>query len=226
MPVLGICYGLQLMAYLLGGRVERGEAGGEYGRAKVRVERAAGVLGRLAVGDSIEVWMSHGDRLTALPPGFEAHRHGGLARRSRVPSPTTRRRLYGIQVHPEVAHTPRGREILDAFLFDVAGLTPTWTAASFVDHAIAAVRAKVGRLDQRDPRATGGVDSSVAAVLCQRALGERLTCIFVDNGLLRQREAEGVVRMFGDHFSLRLVHVDAGARFLRELKGVTDPEKK
>jgi GMP synthase (glutamine-hydrolysing) len=125
-----------------------------------------------------------------------------------------------------VAHTPRGREILDAFLFDVVKLTPTWTAASFVDDAIAAVQAKVGPTDHAILGLSGGVDSSVAAILCQKALGDRLTCIFVDNGLLRQREAETVVRMFGDHFSLKRVHVDAGARFLRELAGVTDPEKK
>jgi GMP synthase (glutamine-hydrolysing) len=223
-PVLGICYGLQLTAFLLDGRVERSDQGGEYGRAKVRVERAVGVFGRLAAGDELEVWMSHGDRLEALPPGFEAI---GSTRGSPLCALADEaRRIYGIQFHPEVAHTPRGREILDAFLFDVAGLAATWTAASFVDHAIAAVREKVGPTDRAILGLSGGVDSSVAAVLCDRALGERLTCIFVDNGLLRLREAEGVVRMFRDHFALKLVHVDAGARFLAELAGVTDPEKK
>jgi GMP synthase (glutamine-hydrolysing) len=223
-PVLGICYGLQLTAFLLGGKVERSDEGGEYGRARVRVERAVGVFGRLSAGEEIEVWMSHGDRLAALPPGFEAI---GTTRGSPLcAAADTARRIYGIQFHPEVAHTPRGREILDAFLFDVVGLSPTWTAASFVEDAVAAVRAKVGPRDGAILGLSGGVDSSVAAVLCQRALGERLTCIFVDNGLLRLREAEGVVRMFGDHFSLRVVHVDAGARFLAALRGVTDPEKK
>jgi GMP synthase (glutamine-hydrolysing) len=223
-PVLGICYGLQLTAFLLGGKVERSGEGGEYGRAKVKVERAIGVLGRLTAGEEIEVWMSHGDRLEALPAGFEAI---GTTKGSPLCAvANTARRIYGIQFHPEVAHTPRGREILDAFLFDVAGLSATWTAASFVEDAVAAVQAKVGPHDGAILGLSGGVDSSVAAVLCQRALGERLTCIFVDNGLLRLREAEAVVRMFRDHFSLRVVHVDAGARFLEALRGITDPEKK
>jgi GMP synthase (glutamine-hydrolysing) len=223
-PVLGICYGLQLFAFLLGAKVERSGAGGEYGRAKVRVLRASGVFGRLAAGDEIDVWMSHGDRLEELPAGFE---HLGTARGSPLCAlADEKRKLYGIQFHPEVAHTPRGRDILDAFLFDVAGLAATWTAASFVDQAIAAVKEKVGPTDRAILGLSGGVDSSVAAVLCQRALGERLTCIFVDNGLLRLREAENVVRMFRDHFSLRVVHVDAGPRFLSALAGVTDPEMK
>ena len=223
-PVLGICYGLQLTAFLLGGRVERSDQGGEYGRARVKVDKAQGIFGRLTAGDEIEVWMSHGDRLEELPAGFEAI---GSTRGSPLcAAANEERRIYGLQFHPEVAHTPRGREILDAFLFDVAGLSATWTAASFVEEAVAAVRAKVGPTDRAILGLSGGVDSSVAAVLCDRALGERLTCIFVDNGLLRLREAEAVVRMFRDHFSLRVVHVDAGARFLRELAGVTDPEKK
>jgi len=223
-PVLGICYGLQLTAFLLGGRVERSDDGGEYGRARVRVERATGVFGRFSAGDELDVWMSHGDRLAALPEGFTAI---GATKGSPLCAVANEaRRIYGLQFHPEVAHTPRGKEILEAFLFDVAGLTATWTAASFIDHAIGAVRDRVGPTDRAVLGLSGGVDSSVAAVLCQRALGDRLTCIFVDNGLLRAREPETVVRMFRDHFELRLVHVDAGARFLRELAGVTDPERK
>jgi GMP synthase (glutamine-hydrolysing) len=223
-PVLGICYGLQLMAFLLDAKVERSGDGGEYGRAKVRVDRATGVFGRLAEGDELEVWMSHGDRVEGLPPGFEPI---GSTRSAPIAAiADAKRRIYGIQFHPEVAHTPRGREVLDAFLFDVCGLTASWTPASFVDQAIAMVSEKVGATDRAILGLSGGVDSSVAAVLCQRALGERLTCIFVDNGLLRLREAENVVRMFRDHFSLKVIHVDAGARFLRELRGVTDPEKK
>jgi len=223
-PILGICYGLQLMAFLLGGEVERSGEGGEYGRARVRVEQAAGVLGRFAAGDELEVWMSHGDRLAAPPPGFRAV---GSSKGSPLCAiADDARRIYGLQFHPEVAHTPRGRELIEAFLFDVAGLSATWTAASFIEDAVAAVREKVGPTDRVVLGLSGGVDSSVAAVLCQRALGERLTCIFVDNGLLRLREPENVVRMFRDHFRLGVVHVDAGARFLRELAGVTDPERK
>jgi GMP synthase (glutamine-hydrolysing) len=223
-PVLGICYGLQLAAFVLGGQVEQSGEGGEYGRAKVKVDRAVGVFMRLSPGDELDVWMSHGDRLAELPPGFEAI--GSTKASPLCAIADEERKIYGIQFHPEVAHTPRGREILEAFLFDVAGLSASWTAASFVEQAVAAVRAKVGPSDRAVLGLSGGVDSSVAAVLCQRALGERLTCIFVDNGLLRLREAEGVMRTFRDHFPLRLVHVDVGARFLRELRGVTDPEKK
>jgi GMP synthase (glutamine-hydrolysing) len=223
-PILGICYGLQLLAFLLGGRVERGAEGGEYGRATVRVERAAGVLGRFAAGDDLEVWMSHGDRLDAPPKGFTPLATSKGAPLAAIADEA--RKIYGLQFHPEVAHTPRGKEILEAFLFDVAGIPPSWTPASFIDQAIAVVREKVGPTDRAILGLSGGVDSSVAAILCRRALGERLTCIFVDNGLLRLREAEGVVRTFRDHFDLEVVHVDAAARFLGPLEGVTDPETK
>jgi len=222
-PILGICYGLQLLAHLLGGKVERAD-GREYGSANIRVERKAGVLDRFEVGDTTEVWMSHGDRITALPEGFEA-----IATTPSTPFAAVadeKRRIYGLQFHPEVAHTRRGKEILDAFLFDIAGFEASWTPASFIEQAVEAVRAKVGPNDRVILGLSGGVDSSVAAILCQRALGERLVCIFVDNGLLRQREAEQVVRTFRDNFHLNVVHVDAGALFLRELAGVSDPEKK
>jgi GMP synthase (glutamine-hydrolysing) len=223
-PILGICYGLQLTAFLLGGKVERSDEGGEYGRARLHVEHATGVFGRFEPGEDLEVWMSHGDRLAAPPPGFRAI---GTSKGSPLCAIADEaRKIYGIQFHPEVAHTPRGRELLEAFLFDVAGLSATWTAASFIEDAVAAVREKVGPTDRAVLGLSGGVDSSVAAVLCQKALGERLTCIFVDNGLLRLHEPEKVVRMFRDHFHLSVVHVNAGARFLRELEGVTDPEKK
>jgi GMP synthase (glutamine-hydrolysing) len=222
-PVLGICYGLQLTAFLLGGKVERSDEGGEYGRARVRIDRPSGLFDRFDEGEEIEVWMSHGDRLAELPPGFVAI---GSSKGSPLCAVADEaRRIYGIQFHPEVAHTPRGRELIEAFLFDVAGLEATWTPASFIEDAVAAVRAKVGA-DHAILGLSGGVDSSVAAVLCQRALGERLTCIFVDNGLLRLHEAGNVVRTFRDHFHLAVVHVDAAARFLGELEGVTDPERK
>jgi len=221
-PVLGICYGMQLIAHVGGGRVERHDHR-EYGPAKVRVTRQTGVFAHLDPGTELDVWMSHGDRVVALPPGFEVVGE----------SPSTpfcavahhERRIYGLQFHPEVAHTPRGRDIINAFLFDIAKLSADWTAASFVDEAIAAVRDRVG-----DARAvlglSGGVDSSVAAVLCARAIGDRLTCIFIDNGLLRLDEAQQVVAMFEGRFRLRLIHVDAAVRFLSALEGVTDPEKK
>jgi len=222
-PVLGICYGLQLTAHDLGGRVESsGEH--EYGAAKVRIDDASGFFRRFSKGDSIDVWMSHGDRLEALPEGFSAI--GTSDNTPLCAVADEKRKIYGIQFHPEVAHTPRGKDIIDAFLFDVAGLSPSWTPASFVEEAIEAVRERVGKTARAVLGLSGGVDSSVAAVLCDKALGDRLTCIFVDNGLLRHREAEKVVQMFRDNFHLQLVHVDAGKRFLDALKGITDPEQK
>ncbi|MEP7122029.1 MAG: glutamine-hydrolyzing GMP synthase [Byssovorax sp.] len=222
-PILGICYGLQLMAYLLGGEVRRA-AEGEYGPATVQVDEATGVFSRLTTGDALEVWMSHGDQLVELPPGFKAIGATGTTPFAAIADES--RKIFGLQFHPEVVHTRRGKEILEAFLFDVAGLAATWTPTSFIEDAIAAVQAKVGPDDQAVLGLSGGVDSSVAAILCQRALGSRLVCIFVDNGLLRQHEGDQVIRMFRDHFQLNVIRIDAGERFLGELRGVTDPEKK
>ena len=222
-PILGICYGLQLLAHLLGGKVERAAAR-EYGAARIVVERPDGVLHRFAPRESVDVWMSHGDRITALPPGFTT-----LATSENSPFSAVGdadRRIYGLQFHPEVVHTPRGAEILGAFLFDVAKLSPTWTPGSWTTEAIADVRAKVGPRDRAVCGLSGGVDSSVAAVLCHRALEDRLTCIFVDNGLLREGEREQVIATFRENFHLNLVVADARARFLDALRGVTDPEAK
>jgi GMP synthase (glutamine-hydrolysing) len=222
-PVLGICYGLQLIAHLLGGKVDRASAR-EFGAARVVVERPEGIFHRFSKRESIDVWMSHGDRIVSLPAGFTT-----IGVSSNTPFcavGNADRKIYGVQFHPEVVHTPRGGEILAAFLFDVAGLSPTWTPGRFTEEAIAAVRAKVGPDDHAICGLSGGVDSSVAAVLCHRAIGHRLTCIFVDNGLLRQGEPEQVVSTFRENFHLDLVAVDAKERFLSELKGVTDPEKK
>jgi GMP synthase (glutamine-hydrolysing) len=229
-PVLGICYGMQLTSHLLGGKVEpAGER--EYGPAKIEVHDARGILAGFAPGELVDVWMSHGDRVATLPPGFLS-----IASSPNAPFAACAnhaRRLYGVQFHPEVVHTPRGAEMLRAFLFDVAQLPPDWTPGSFIEESIAKIRAQVG-----DGHAicglSGGVDSSVAAVLVARAIGDKLTCIFVDNGLLRKNEATEVVRMFREHVAvgdhgegkLRLVHVDASERFLSELAGVTDPEQK
>jgi GMP synthase (glutamine-hydrolysing) len=222
-PVLGICYGLQLLAHVLGGKVERAPER-EFGAARVVVEVDDGIFHRFTKGEPIEVWMSHGDRITAMPDGFT----------TLGTSPSTpfcavgdaKRKIYGLQFHPEVVHTPRGAEILEAFLFDVAGLSPSWTPGSFTEEAVAAVRAKVGPHGAAICGLSGGVDSSVAAILCHKALGDRLTCIFVDNGLLRRGEAKQVESTFREHFHLKLVTVDARERFLSALKGVTDPEEK
>jgi GMP synthase (glutamine-hydrolysing) len=221
-PVLGICYGMQLFCRLLGGQVERADER-EYGPARLEVLKGEGILHGFSPGKPVDVWMSHGDRVAGLPDGFEV-----LARSPNSPFAAVGhlgRRIFGVQFHPEVAHSPRGIEMLRAFLFHVAGVSPDWTSGSFVEHTIAAVREQVG-----DGRAvcglSGGVDSSVAAMLVHKAIGDRLTCIFVDNGLLRKNEGAQVVRMFRDHFHLKLVHVDATEEFLGALRGVSDPEQK
>ncbi len=222
-PVLGICYGLQILAQQLGGNVE-GSDHREYGPATLKVQDPTGLLAPFQRGDELSVWMSHGDRLTALPPGFIALGTSPGAPFAAIGDPG--RRLYGIQFHPEVAHTPRGVEMLRAFLFDVAGLEPTWTPGSFVEDAISKISNAVGPGERVLCGLSGGVDSSVAAVLCQKALGDRLVCIFVDNGLLRTGERDRVERMLRKHFQLNLVVVDATQRFLAALQGITDPEQK
>jgi GMP synthase (glutamine-hydrolysing) len=222
-PVLGICYGLQLLAHLLGGKVEPATER-EYGQARVTVESSEGIFHRFAPRESLDVWMSHGDRIAALPAGFRAL--GGNASTPFAAVGDAKRRLYGVQFHPEVVHTPRGTDVLGAFLFDVSGLTPSWTPGAFTEEAIAAVRGRVAPGEHAICGLSGGVDSSVAAILCHRALGERLTCIFVDNGLLRLGEAEQVASTFREGLGLKLVTVDARARFLTALRGVSDPEQK
>jgi GMP synthase (glutamine-hydrolysing) len=223
LPLLGICYGEQLMAHQLGGKVEPSSER-EYGPAKLKVEASTGIFAPFEAGEELSVWMSHGDKLTALPPGFVQLGQSPSAPLAAIANP--QRKLYGIQFHPEVAHTPRGLDLLRAFLFEVAGLTPSWTPGSFVDEAVTAIQTKVGPSERAICGLSGGVDSSVAAVLCHRALGDRLVCIFVDNGLLREGEFESVVHSMRQSFHLNLVPVDARAKFLNELKGVTDPEQK
>jgi GMP synthase (glutamine-hydrolysing) len=221
-PVLGICYGQQLMCGLLGGKVETSDER-EFGPAILHVDRPNGLLPMLVAGATTNVWMSHGDRVVSLPPGFVVLAHSENSPFAAVGDPT--RRLYGVQFHPEVAHTDLGNEILAAFLFDVARLEPSWTPSSFIEETVARVRAQVGS-GRAICGLSGGVDSSVAAMLVSRAIGDQLTCIFVDNGMLRKDEAAQVVRMVRDHLRVHLVHVDASEQFLSALKGVTDPEQK
>jgi len=219
-PVLGICYGLMLMAHHLGGRVVfTGRR--EYGAGVLHVENGSELLGGL--GEQLDVWNSHGDEVTALPKGFRVAGTTEGCNFAAVEDP--QRKLYGLQFHPEVAHTPRGREILQNFLFHICHCAMDWTMGSFIEEACARVRKQVG--DQKVVLGlSGGVDSSVTAALLHKAIGDQLTCIFVNNGLLRAREEEVVQRVFGENFHVRLKYVDASDRFLALLKGVTDPETK
>ncbi len=219
-PILGICYGMQLMSRQLGGRVSRAEQR-EYG--KTILEIIAGDLLFAGLGPRQQVWMSHGDRVEAAPPGFKVTARTNWSPVAAMSRPEDK--LYAVQFHPEVVHTPRGKEILEHFLFDICGCRGDWTMASFKETAIAEIRREVGN-GQVLCALSGGVDSSVAAVLVHQAVGDRLTCVFVDHGLLRKGEAEEVRKIFQDKFHIRLVHVDAGERFLRRLKGVEDPEMK
>jgi GMP synthase (glutamine-hydrolysing) len=222
-PVLGICYGVQLTALLLGGQVAPAERR-EYGRAELRVTDASDLLHGFPVGDEIAVWMSHGDRIETLPAGFSVVGESANCPAAAVAAPG--RKFWGVQFHPEVAHTPRGSEILANFLFRICGCQPTWTMPGFVEEAVAGVRRAVGERGRAVCGLSGGVDSSVAAALVLRAMGDRLTCIFVDTGLQRAGEAAQVASLFRDAFKADLRVVDAADRFLGKLAGVTDPEQK
>ena len=225
-PVLGICYGAQLTARLLGGVVRPADKR-EYGRAVVRIrDQGAGVgaFRGLTGGEELTVWASHGDHVEGLPPGFIHTAESDNCPMAGFADPA--RRIHCVQFHPEVVHTPRGAELLASFLFGVAGFAGDWSMASFVDEAVARIRSQVGPEGRVICGLSGGVDSSVAAALIHRAIGDRLTCIFVDNGLLRRGEREGVATMFGDHFKVDLRVIDAVDRFLDALAGVTEPEKK
>jgi GMP synthase (glutamine-hydrolysing) len=219
-PILGICYGMQVMAHMLDGRVA-GSLKREYGRAVLRVDIDTGLL--RGVGESTRVWMSHGDRIEALPSGFRSIAHTDNAPLAAMSEQD--KKLYALQFHPEVVHTEEGVRILKNFVFDICGSKPTWRMSSFIDRAVSDIRGKVGEKSVICAL-SGGVDSAVAAVLVHRAVGDRLTCIFVDNGLLRKGEAEKVVDTFGRLLHIRLIHVDAKDRFLEKLGGVEDPERK
>jgi GMP synthase (glutamine-hydrolysing) len=219
-PVLGICYGMQLLALELGGRVQGAEVG-EFGRSALNVVDN----GRLLAGTPREqtCWMSHRDTVFSAPPGFTA-----LAASTASPVAafeSAERGVYGIQFHPEVVHTPYGQQVLTNFLTDICGCDGQWSAASVIEDQIERIRAQVG-----EGRAicglSGGVDSSVAALLVHRAIGDRLTCVFVDHGLMRKDEGAQVISAFRDHFRVPLVAVDAADRFLERLRGVSDPERK
>jgi GMP synthase (glutamine-hydrolysing) len=219
-PLLGICYGAQLIARDLGGEVAK-TGTGEYGRTELHVEGSSLLFGDLPV-DQV-VWMSHGDSITRAPAGFAV-----TARTDGVPVAGLEDRdrgIYGVQFHPEVMHTEHGQEVLKAFLYDAAGCRPTWTNVSIIEHAVTEIRTQVG--DERVICGlSGGVDSAVAAALVHKAIGDQLTCVFVDTGLLRLGEAEQVEQTFREQFEVDLVHVKAADRFLDALDDVIDPERK
>lgn len=225
-PVLGICYGMQTMATQLGGKVESSDQR-EFGYAAVKVEGdselLAGIKDQDATDNALDVWMSHGDKVTVMPAGFEL-----LASTDSAPIAgmyNASKHFYAVQFHPEVTHTKSGQEILRRFTHDICGCDGLWTIANIVDVAIEKVKATVGS-DQVILGLSGGVDSSVVAALLHKAIGDQLTCVFVDNGLLRLNEGDQVMAMFAENMGVRVIRVDAESRFLNGLKGVADPEKK
>ena len=222
-PVLGICYGEMTMCEQLGGKVEGGHTR-EFGRAEITIQKTSPLLADLApVGENEEVWMSHGDKIVAIPQGFDVVASSEGSPYAVIADEA--RRFYGVQFHPEVMHTPRGHQMLKNFTHGIAGLKGDWTMAAYRDEKIAQIREQVG-----DAKVicglSGGVDSSVAAVLIHEAIGDQLTCVFVDTGLLRKDEAKQVTTLFREHYNIPLVHVDASKEFLGELAGISDPETK
>ncbi|HEU0072235.1 MAG TPA: glutamine-hydrolyzing GMP synthase [Alphaproteobacteria bacterium] len=222
-PVLGICYGEQTMVAQLGGKVESGHHR-EFGRAHIDVKADTSLFDGLAKsGAREEVWMSHGDRVVSLPEGFKVVAASEGAPFAAIADEA--RKFYGVQFHPEVVHTPRGAQMLKNFTHKIAGLSGQWTMAAFRQQAVERIRAQVGK-GKVICGLSGGVDSSVAAVLIHEAIGDQLTCVFVDTGMMRAGEGEEVVKMFRDHYNMPLIHNDASELFLGKLAGVSDPEQK
>jgi GMP synthase (glutamine-hydrolysing) len=219
-PILGICYGLQVIAYQLGGQVDR-SAKREYGRAELLIDDATDLFAGLS--DCRTVWMSHGDALTKLPAGFERIGHSANSPICAIRNPS--KRIYGVQFHPEVVHTPRGMDILRNFSHGICGCVGGWDASFFIEKEIEEVRATVGN-EKVVCALSGGVDSSVLAVLLDKAMGKKLNCIHIDNGLMRKNESAEVVKTFRDMYHINLDHVDASETFVHRLKGVSDPERK
>ncbi len=227
-PLLGICYGMQTMAAQLGGAVENA-LHREFGYAEVRARGHSALLRDIqdradeAGHGLLDVWMSHGDKVTALPPGFSV-----IADNAATPiagMADEARRFYGLQFHPEVTHTLQGKAIIERFVHDICGLGHDWNMPDYIEEAVGKIRSEVGT-DEVILGLSGGVDSSVAAALIQRAIGDRLTCVFVDNGLLRLNEAQQVMQTFAENLGVKVIHVDAGGEFMRHLAGVTEPEQK
>ena len=221
-PVLGICYGMQFMAHHLGGEVQAGNQR-EFGYAQVQTEEGDLTRGIEDAPHTLDVWMSHGDKVFRLPQGFRITGHTPSCPVAIMEN--SAKRFYGIQFHPEVTHTKQGRALLNRFVLDICGANPSWTMPNYIDEAVAKIRAQVGN-DEVILGLSGGVDSSVAAALIHRAIGDQLTCVFVDHGLLRLDEGKNVMQMFAQNLGVKVVHVDASEQFMTKLAGVTDPEQK
>ena len=220
-PILGVCYGLQLLAHFLGGKVERGQKR-EYGKGTLTVTDDSCPLFK-TLPAALQVWNSHGDKLTKLPKGFQPV--AGTENSAFAAIEDRAKHFFGLQFHPEVAHTPRGREVIGNFVHVICGCGQDWTMRNYVQQAVDEIRAQVGQ-EKVILGLSGGVDSSVAAALLHEAIGDQLTCIFVNNGLLRANEADIVRKVFGSHFHIKLQYEETSKIFLRRLKGVTDPERK
>lgn len=217
-PVLGICYGMQLITHLLGGKVKKGIKG-EYGKAKLQIEKSNALLA--GVSRFSTVWMSHFDEVESVPAGFNINAVTDVI--SAISNES--KKIYCVQFHPEVSHTEEGARMIENFIFNICKAPKDWKLTNYIDETIAEIREKVG--DQRVILGlSGGVDSSVAAVLIHKAIGDQLTCIFVDTGLMRKDEAEKVMKNYGDHFHLNIKLIDASERFMTKLKGISDPEQK
>ena len=222
-PVLGICYGMQFMAHHLGGEVQAGNQR-EFGYAQVQTQDSALTDGiQDGAPNTLDVWMSHGDKVYRLPENFRTI--GSTPSCPIAMMENADKHFYGIQFHPEVTHTKQGRALINRFVLDICGAQPSWTMPNYIDEAVAKIREQVGS-DEVILGLSGGVDSSVAAALIHRAIGDQLTCVFVDHGLLRLNEAENVMKMFADNLGVRVIHVDASEQFMAKLAGVTDPEQK
>ena len=221
-PILGICYGMQITTFLLSGEVAPSQKR-EYGKAELIIDATNDLFAGFSVNDTIQVWMSHGDRIKRLPQGFEIIGHS-----ENSPFAAMRDKehnIFGVQFHPEVVHTPQGKEILNNFIFKICKCSPVWTMKSFIQRSIKEIRSAVGD-NKVICGCSGGVDSTVAAVLLEKAIGHQLTCIFIDNGLLRKNEFVKVSELLTKSFKVNLITIDASQRFLQNLKGVVDPERK
>ncbi len=222
-PILGICYGMQLMGYLLGGKVTRSEKR-EYGKAKLILDRNGKLFQHIGKkGSKLEVWMSHGDQIKTLPSGFHAIAHSRNTPFAAIEDAS--KKIYGLQFHPEVVHTPKGLDIIKNFLFNICECSKLWTMRSFLKQTISDLRRSIGS-GKVICALSGGIDSTVVALLLHKVIGDRLQCIFVNNGLLRKNEASQVVNLFQHHFKIPFTYVDTEDHFLKKLKGVIDPEDK